>query len=417
MFSKTVLNNGLRILSERIPHVRSVSIGVWICAGSRDESKEENGLSHFIEHMSFKGTKKRTAKQIASEIESIGGSLNGYTDRENACFYAKVLDTHLEVAVELLADIILNSIYAEEEIEKEKDVVKEEIRMYEDDPEELIPDVFANALWQDHPLGRPILGDAEIVSRFSREDIIRYRERHYLPCKMIICAAGNLEHDRLIDAVNKFFVSSLSEKVQLETIASSTDTPKAVYQQVNVDRPTRHVYFCLGKEGIKRNHPDRFTLGLLSVILGGGMSSRLFQEIRENRALAYTIQTIGASYKDTGYFGIAGSTSPKKLPKVFDLIYQELNKLIQSGVSPEELRSAKEQLKGNLMLGLESTGARCFRLADMEIYFNQYFTLDETIAKIEAVTLEDINRLANQLFSQNQFTLATIGPQQKLTFP
>ncbi|MDI6784334.1 MAG: pitrilysin family protein [bacterium] len=410
MFHKTVLDNGLTIVSERIPYVRSVSIGVWMLAGSRQEEAEQNGLAHFIEHMNFKGTPTRTAKQIATYIESVGGSMNASTDRELACFYAKVLDQHLPLACDLLSDIVLHSNYTPADVEKEKDVVIEEIRMYEDDPDELLTDIFAATLWKDQALGRPIYGSAQLVQSFKQDDVIRYRQQNYLPENIVISAAGNLEHQQLVDCIHQHF-----ELVQNGNRITKSPEPKplANYQKVTLDRELEQIHFCLGTESLPRPHPDRYILSVLGVILGGGMSSRLFQEIRENLGLVYTIHSFGVAFRDTGYFAIAGATGPKKLNKVIQLVKTELKNMAQEPVTEEEFNNAKEQLKGGMMLSLESTGSRMTRLADLQIYLGKYISLDETIQKIDAVTREDILRLATQLFADSKQTLTAIGPMKK----
>ena len=410
MFHKTVLDNGLTLVSEYIPHVRSVALGVWILSGSRQEEKPQNGLSHFIEHMTFKGTPTRTARQIAETIESVGGMMNASTDRELACFYAKVLDQHLPLACDLLSDIVLHSKYDPKDVEKEKNVIAEEIRMYEDDPDELITDLFASTLWKDQPLGRPIYGTKKIVQSFTRNDILGYWKQHFRPENIVISAAGNLEHQKLVDCVHAHFYL-VKNGVKIDKPAQPK--PQSFYQKVTLDRPLEQIHFCLGTESIPRSHPDRYTLSVLGTILGGGMSSRLFQEIRENLGLVYSIHSYGVYFRDIGYFAIGGATGPKKLNKVIQLVKTELKKMVGKLVTKKEFLNAKEQLKGGMMLALESTGSRMTRLADLQIYFGKYISLDETISKIDAVTREDVLRLAQQLFSDGNQTLVAIGPVKK----
>ncbi|MCX7919156.1 MAG: insulinase family protein [bacterium] len=411
MFNKTVLDNGLTIVSERIPHLRSVSLGVWILAGSRQEEATQNGLAHFIEHMTFKGTTTRSAKQIAIEIESVGGMLNASTDRELACFYAKVLDQHLPLACDLLSDIVLHSKYDPIDVEKEKNVVIEEIRMYEDDPDELITDIFAATLWKDQPLGRPIYGTKDLVRTFTQNDIFNYRKQHYQPENMVIAAAGNLDHQQLVDCVATHFHLIPNGNSPAPKLL---EKPQPFYQQVTIDRPLEQLHFCLGTESIPRSHPDRYALGILGTILGGGMSSRLFQEIRENLGLVYSIHSFGVYFRDTGYFAVSGATGPKKLNRVFQLVDKELKKMVDELVTEEEFRNAKEHLKGWMMLALESTSSRMTRIADLQIYFNKYISLDETIARIDAVTPDDVKRLATQLFADSKLTTVVIGPIDKI---
>jgi predicted Zn-dependent peptidase len=411
MYQKTILENGLKIISEKIDSVRSVTIGIWILAGSRHEEKSEAGLAHYIEHVTFKGTPTRTPKQIAAEIESVGGSLNAMTDKEIACFYAKVLDTHLSTAVNLLSDIVLNSTYPTAELEREKGVILEEIRMYEDDPDEVAIDTFTSGLWPEHAIGRPTIGYAETVSSFTREDVFRYREKHYPISNILVTAAGNLEHDQLVKLISEVFPSGKSNN---GTVSSNGKPPAPQFSKQNVEKPIEQIHFCMGTQSFPRNHPDRFGVSVLSVILGGGMSSRLFQEVREKLGLVYGIGAFGQSFRDTGMFGIMAGTSPEKYNKVVEVIHRELELIRKEQVSEQELLDGKEQLKGNIVLGLESSNSRMIRLAEQEIYFGQHFSIDELLVKIDAVTRDDIQRLAVDLFDESKLSLAVVGPISKI---
>lgn len=411
MYQKTVLENGLKIISEKIDSVRSVTIGIWILAGSRHEEKSEAGLAHYIEHVTFKGTPTRSPKRIAAEIESVGGNLNAMTDKEIACFYAKVLDTHLSTAVNLLSDIVLNSTYPTAELEREKGVILEEIRMYEDDPDEVAIDTFTSGLWPDQAIGRPTIGYIETVSSFTRDDVARYREKHYPISNILVTAAGNLEHDQLVKLISAVFPSGKSNNGK---VSSNEKSPAPQFPKQNVEKPIEQIHFCMGTQSFPRNHPDRFGVSVLSVILGGGMSSRLFQEVREKLGLVYGIGAFGQSFRDTGMFGIMAGTSPEKYKKVLEVIHRELELIRKEQVSEQELLDGKEQLKGNIVLGLESSNSRMIRLAEQEIYFGQYFSIDDLLLKIDAVTRDDIQRLAIDLFDESKLSLAVVGPISKI---
>jgi len=411
MYKKTVLENGLKIISEQIDSVRSVAIGIWILAGSRHEEKPEAGLAHFIEHVTFKGTPTRSPKQIAAEIESVGGNLNAMTDKEIACFYVKVLDTHLSRAVNLLSDIVLNSTYPTKELNREKGVILEEIRMYEDDPDEVALDTFTSGLWPDHAIGRPTVGYIKTVDSFTRNDILHYRQRHYSIPNMLVTAAGNLEHERLVDLVSTVFPMGKSAN---EFVHSDENSPTPQFPKQKVEKPIEQIHFCIGTQSFPRNHPDRFAISVLSVILGGGMSSRLFQEVREKLGLVYGIGAFGQSYRDTGMFGIMAGTSPEKYKKVEEIIHRELKLISKEPVSEQELQDGKEQLKGSIVLGLESSNSRMMRLAEQEIYFGQYYTVDEILANVDAVTKEDIQRIAATLFDESKLSLSVVGPISKI---
>ena len=411
MFQKTVLDSGLTIISETMEHLRSVTLGVWISAGSRHETPAEAGLAHYIEHVTFKGTPTRNPKQIAQEIESVGGILNAMTDKEICAFYAKVLDTHLELAVNLLADIVLNSTYPDEELEREKNVILEEINMYEDDPDEVAMDKFIDGLWKDSSLGRPTIGFKETVTSFKPDHVRAYRKKHYIYSNVTIAAAGNLNHDELVDYVQKEFSKT---SLSLSTDIHEPHLPQVQYQQVFTDKPIEQIHFCLGTDSFKRSHPDRYTMTILSAILGGGMSSRLFQEIREKRGLVYGISTYGQSFRDTGMFGVMAGTSPELYEQVKDLITVELLKIAKEPVTVSELQDAKEQLKGHLVLGLESSYSRMMRIAELQIYFGKYIPLDEVIEKFDAVSIDDVQRLSQQFFRPEKLALSVVGPLNKL---
>jgi len=403
-FRKETFPNGFTLLTEKIPHVRSVSIGVWSKIGSRHEPPELAGISHFLEHMFFKGTKRRSAEEIARTIDSVGGSLDAFTTRENTCFYAKVLGEHLPLAVDLLSDILLCSLMGERELEKERQVILQEIKMVEDSPDDLIHDLFAQTLWPDHPLGRPVLGRMDTLARIERKDLFSFLHDYYRPNHCIIAAAGNLEHEELAELLWKSFGewSGLG-------LPTNTSAPLCQYRHWEDWRDLSQVHLCLGVAGLPYDHEDRYALYLLNCLLGGGISSRLFQEVRERAALVYSIYSYQASFRDSGQLVIYGGTGPEHYREVLSLIEKELYRLERELLSTEELQRTKDQLKGNLLLGLESTNARMIRLAKMEIYFGQFFNLEEIIQGIEEITPQRVKDLAFRLFGSHQYTLTAIG--------
>ncbi|MBW2192280.1 MAG: insulinase family protein, partial [Deltaproteobacteria bacterium] len=343
--NKTILSNGIRIITKKMPHIRSVSMGVWVNVGARDESIAENGLSHFIEHMIFKGTKKRTSFNIAKEFDAIGGHTNAFTGMENTCYHAKVMDSHLETMVDILTDIFLNSVFDPEEVERERLVILQEIGMLEDSPEEYVHLLTGGAFWGDNPLGRPVIGNRENISTFDAKAIVGFFRRFYQPDRIVISAAGNLEHDRLIDLVGEAF----------ESIRPGADLPEPVTPEgcstVEIhQRPLEQVHLCLGAKGVSITDPQRYAFSIMNTIFGGNMSSRLFQEVRERRGLAYYVYSFAASYIDTGMFGAYAGVDPKKAYDTTVLILKEIRRFQAAPVDSDELNDAKEFLKGNLML-------------------------------------------------------------------
>ncbi|MCJ7616443.1 MAG: insulinase family protein [Desulfobacterales bacterium] len=403
--SKTVLNNGIRILSKKIPHARSVSMGVWVNVGARDETLSENGLSHFIEHMIFKGTKKRSALQIAKEFDSVGGNTNAFTTMENTCYHAKVMDTHLETMVDILSDIFLYSTFESIEVEKERAVIFQEIGMTEDSPEEYIHILLGNSYWGDNPLGRSILGSRENILSFDAETIRGFFSRLYQPERIFISVAGNIEHDRLINLLGQ----------QFESINAGDSFPVRVTPtgQSKVDihsKDLEQTHICMGTKGLSITDQKRYTFSLINTILGGNMSSRLFQEIRENRGLAYSIYSFISSHDDTGMCGVYVGVDPKNAKEAIEVILNEIFKLKKIPVDSTELRSAKEYTKGNLMLASESIDNQMVRLAQNEIHFGRHIPLQEVVNKIEEVTTDDIIDLASTLFGNDQLAITLLGP-------
>ncbi len=404
VFRKEVLDNRLVILTERMPAVRSVSLGVWIQVGSRHEEEGQAGTSHFIEHLLFKGTEKRSAEEIAKAIDGVGGTLDAFTAREHTCFYAKVLGEHLPLAVDLLSDLLLHPRLDPRDIEKERGVILQEIKMVEDAPDDRVHDLFAQAIWPDHPLGRPILGRRETLEQVGRDEIVKYMDRYYRPDRAIISAAGDLDHEALVDLVVAAFEGWQGRSRPV------TDFPPVSHPALsNEDRELSQVHLCLGVDGLPYAHRERYTISVLNNILGNGMSSRLFQEIRERRGLVYSIYSYHAAYRDAGLFVVYAGTDSEHYQEVVDLIEATFRKVRDEPVDPEEFRRAREQLKGNILLGLESTSSRMTRLAMMQMYFNRNFGLDEIITGIEEVTPERLQQLTQTLFADGARTLTSIG--------
>lgn len=408
IYQKAVLDNGIRIVTEKIPYLRSVSIGIWINSGSRDEDDINRGISHFLEHLAFKGTEKRSAKQIAFEMDSIGGQIDAFTSREYTCYSAKVLDEHLPIAIDLLSDILLNSTYKPSDIEKERQVILEEIKYVEDNPTDYIYDLLYKCVWSEHPLGRPILGNVESIKKIGRDAVIAHLDKHYLPRNMVIAAAGNIDEDKLRKMLERSF-GNLKRNGP-----SQRQTPPEIKKNLIIkERELEQIHFCLGTKGLKSADDNRYNGYILNTILGGSMSSRLFQKIREDYGLAYSIHSFISPYADTGLLGIYAGTSPAFFNKVLKMSLEELKILRNVKVSDNEIKRSKDQLKGNLILSLESSTSRMNQLAKQEIYFGRYFSMDEIIAEIEKVRGDNIQSLAEKLLEDSFFNLAILGPVKK----
>jgi predicted Zn-dependent peptidase len=401
----TTLANGVRVITEAMPHVRSVSVGIWIGAGSRRETPEQNGISHFIEHMLFKGTTRRSAEDIARSVDSIGGNLDAFTAKELVCFNTKVLDEHLSLAFDVLADLVLHPLFREEDIEKEKGVILEEIKMEADSPDYLVHEIFSSNFWKDHPLGKPILGTRETVKKFDSQGIRNYYGTVYAPANLIVTAAGNLTHERLVGLVREHFESAAPGEVLTPDEAPSTHARIALRNKKALEQ----VHLCLGVPSYPLPHHERFACYVLNTLLGGGMSSRLFQNIRERQGLAYAVFSELSPYRDTGCLSIYAGTSVESARKVVESILKEFRQLKEQTVSDEELRRAKDHLKGSLMLSLESTASRMSNLARQEMYFGHFFSLDELVESIEKVSAEDVQRIALTFFDPKQIALTVLG--------
>jgi len=411
--SKTTrLDNGIRLVTEKIVEMRSVAMGIMAGVGSGQEEHGNAGISHFIEHMAFKGTKKRSAFQIASELDAVGGKMNAYTSKEMTMYYAVVLDKHLDTAVDVLSDIYLNAVYDPKEMELEKGVIVEEIKMYEDTPDELIHDLFAEVILHDHPLARPTIGSEKTVRSIGKDDILRFVKEHYTPDNTIIALAGNVDHDKALNMIAPAFSGLQGKKP-----AAELSIPKVKKASKLKHKKTEQVHLCLGTAGPSQRDDDRYAFSVLDVVLGGSMSSRLFQEVREKRGLAYSIYSYNATLKDSGLYVVYSGTSKNTFRQVIDVIVAELGKVKKSGISKEEMLRSKEHLKGSLVLGLESTSSRMGWLARSQFYYDRVITFDEVFSKIDKVTHDDIIRIANKYIRDEDLTLTVIGDLTESELP
>ena len=405
MVTREVLDTGLRLITESMPHVRSVSIGVWLMRGSRHETPAQSGIAHFVEHMLFKGTATRTAEDIAQAIDSIGGQLDAFTAKEYASYYIKVLDDHLPLAVDLLSDIVLNPAFADEELEREKKVILEEIKMVEDTPDDLVHELFTQHFWEGHSLARPILGTKETVEAFTSEILRDYFGGVYTAPNLIVSAAGNITHERVRELVDRVF-----ERLPREAAVFSDQAPKVVPQVIVRSKELEQSHLCLGTSSYPQNHDDRYVSYIMNTVLGGSMSSRLFQNVREKRGLAYAVFSGLSAYRDAGNITIYAGCANDAVPQVVDLCVDELRGMKQALVPDAELRRAKDHLKGSLMLSLENTASRMSHLARQEIYFDRHFGLDETLAGVERVSADDVQRVACDLFANGSLAATVLGP-------
>jgi predicted Zn-dependent peptidase len=409
---RDVLDNGLRILTERMSQVRSISIGVWLTRGSRHETAERSGIAHFVEHMLFKGTGMRTAEDIAQAIDSIGGQLDAFTAKEYASYYIKVLDEHLPLAIDILSDIVRNPAFSPEDIEREKKVVVEEIKMVEDTPDDLVHELFTQGFWENHPLGRPILGTKETVESFNTALLRDYFRNAYTAKNLIVSAVGNLEHARVRELVEEK-LGSLTEPGE----HVSDEAPRVVPKILVRNKELEQSHLCLGVGSYPQNHEDRYSSYVLNTLLGGSMSSRLFQNVREKRGLAYAVFSGLSAYRDAGSFTIYAGCSNEAVGEVIDLVVEELRGVKNSPVHDTELQRSKDHLKGSLMLSLENTASRMSHLARQEIYFDRQFGLDETLQGIGYVTTADVQRVAADLFRDGSLSATVLGNVNGLKIP
>ena len=408
MYNKTVLENGVKILSEKMEHIRSISLGIWVGVGSRDEMEGENGISHFVEHMIFKGTRNRSSLQIAKVLDAIGGLSNAFTGKEHTCYHSKVLDKHLPTLAEILSDIFLNSIFDPQDMDRERQVILQEINMMEDTPEDRIHVLFNRLCWIDHPLGMCVLGTDESVSNIKKETILNYINRFYTPPRIIITAAGNIEHDALVAHFEPLFNS----------IKSGTEDPPRSIPHVHADiscqwKDLEQVHICLGGKAPNLSSDVRFAGAVLNTILGGNMSSRLFQEIREKRGLAYSLYSFLSAYMDTGLMGVYVGTDPSQVNQVLEIVNREIRKIRDGEVSESDLSAALEHLMGGVLLGAENTDVRMMRLAKNDYVFGRYVSYDELVAKLQEVTVDQVVAVAQDTFQNDEVSLVTLGPTKR----
>jgi predicted Zn-dependent peptidase len=412
MYRKDTLANGIRVVSETLPKTRSLSIGVWVKVGSRHEPKEIGGVSHFIEHMFFKGTHKRSARDIATEIDSLGGEMNAFTSQESTTYYIKVLDEHLPVAVDILSDILLGSKFDPAEMEKERKVILEEIKGVEDTPDDYIHELFTATVWPDNSLGRPILGTKETIKSLKHNDIVKYIEDYYSPREIVISVAGNFEHARLIELLENAFGKLSRTGISKQDVSPSYNRAVTVRK-----KQLEQVQVCLGCKGLHYTHEDRFVVMALNTILGNSMSSRLFQEVREQNALAYSIYSYVTAYRDAGLLTVYAGTDPANTIQAIQLIVKEFRKIRDEGITSAEETRVKDQIKGNLVLSLETSNSHMGRIARQEIYFGKYLSVDDIIRSVDKVTAEQVQRLARQLFTRESLSLSILGPLNKADVP
>lgn len=406
---KTVLPNGLQIVTEQIDSVKSVTAGIWVKTGSRNETDKQAGITHYLEHMLFKGTENRSSYDIALSMESVGGYLNAFTSTEYTCYYARCLDTKLPVALDVLTDMVKNSTFPEEEMDKEKKVVLEEMKMYRDSPEDVLFEEFSGRVFDHHPIGRPVIGYEETVSSFSRQNLFDYVENRYQPSNILVAVAGNVDHNKVVE-----LVSSLLDQPQ-EKDVERVDQPLTDYNpfKKKISKPIEQTHMVIGRRGLFYNHPNRYLLLLANTILGGGMSSRMHQNIREKYGYCYAIGTFNQSYTDSGLFGVYIGTDREYVSHVRDLITNEFETIRNNPVPKQELEEAKAQLKGKLMLSQESTNNRMTRLAKSEIYFDRYISLDELVKNIDAVTSEELLEFSDSFFDPEIFSETLLLPEKK----
>ena len=400
------LPNGIRVITERMPHVRSVSVGVWIATGSREETEQQTGLSHFIEHMVFKGTKNRTAEQIARSADSIGGGLDAFTSKEVVSYNIKVLDEHLPQAFDVVTDLVRNPLFEKKDLEKEKGVILEELKMETDNPEYLLHELFSSNFWKGHSLGRSILGTHQTIRSFNRDMVERYYRQIYAPANIIVTAAGSLDHRHLVRLTEKHLGELKARPFRHTNPVPQPHAPLVFRDKKNLEQ----VHLYVGVPSIPMPHESRFACYILNAVLGGGMSSRLFQNIREKQGLAYSVYSDLSLYRDAGCMLIYAGTSTKNAEKVVKSIVNEMHEAAATPVTPEELRRAKDHLKGSIVLGLESTSSRMANLARQETYFHRFMSMDEMLERIENVTAEEVQALAQEFFDPKQTAVAMLGP-------
>ncbi|MFA6308266.1 MAG: pitrilysin family protein [Clostridia bacterium] len=409
MYQRITLDNGIRMVCEKIPYMRSVSIGIWVANGSANENRENNGISHYIEHMLFKGTNKRSAKEIAESIDNIGGQINAFTGKDCTCYYTKTLDTHMDIAFDVLSDMFFNSKFDKKDMDLERNVIIEEISMYEDSPEELAHDMLSETVWNGNSLGYPILGDKKSLGSIDSEVIKDYIKKNYTQNHCVISVAGNYDIEKLTELVNRYFGSwEPKTKEKKESNPVSFISNKSVKE-----KDIEQIHLCMGFEGLESGNDDFYTLLTINNVLGGGMSSRLFQRIREQKGLVYSIYSFPSSYKSAGLFTIYAGMNPENLNRVTELISDEISKLIKTGISKDELEKSKEQLKGNYILGLESTSSRMNSIGKSELILNRIYTPQQVLKKIDKISIENVEKLVKKTFDTDKRSISVVGNIKK----
>ncbi|MDH6122455.1 pitrilysin family protein [Kitasatospora sp. GAS204B] len=408
---RTVLPGGLRVVTETLPTVRSATFGIWVGVGSRDETPVLNGATHYLEHLLFKGTERRSALEISAALDAVGGEMNAFTAKENTCYYARVLDTDLPLAIDVVCDMLTGSLIRPEDVEAERGVILEEMAMAEDDPGDVVHDLFAKVIYGDAPLGRPILGTQETVKGLTRDQIAGFFKRRYKPEQLVVAAAGNLDHRVVVKQVEEAFAGLLakSDAAPAEARRGLRAVRTAGRLEV-LNRSTEQAHLVLGVPGLPRHDERRWALGVLNAALGGGMSSRLFQEVREKRGLAYSVYSYSSSYADSGLFGIYAGCQPKRVEEVLRICREELDKVIAEGITEEELSRAIGQISGSTVLGMEDTGSLMNRIGKAELAYGHHLSVDEMLAKIAGVTLDDVQAVAREVLGAHRPSLALIGP-------
>ncbi|MFA5527236.1 MAG: pitrilysin family protein [Peptostreptococcales bacterium] len=401
------LNNGAELIMEKIPFARAVAIGIWVKTGSIDEDEKNNGISHYIEHMLFKGTEKRSAKDIAYEIDKIGGQINAFTGKETTCYYVKVLDSHVKEGADVLLDIVFNSIFDDEEMEKEKTVIYEEINMYEDSPQDTVHDLLSQIILDGHPLGQGIIGTHDTISNFTRQSVMDYFKKHYITNNMVISVAGNIDEGEIIDLFQKGIVDKASQFAE-----TYQEIPEYKADRKMKKKDIEQAHLCIGTKGVRLDHDEYYPRAILSNIMGGSMSSRMFQKIREEKGLAYSVYTFTTSYVQDGLFGVYAGVNPNQLMETARLMVEELELLGKDGITIEELNTAKEQLKGNYILNLDSVSGRMASIGKSQLLLGKIYTPDEMIEKINKVSMEDMNKIMKSMTDIDQYSVAVVGKNE-----
>jgi len=407
MLHKDILSNGIRVVTEELSFVHSVSIGIWVGTGSRYEDKSNHGISHFLEHMLFKGTKNRTAKQIAESLETVGGQINAFTAKEYTCYYAKVLNDHFDLAIDVLADMFLNSLFRAEDMEKERNVILEEIKMYEDTPDELVHDIYSKIMWQIDPLGQSIIGTSDSVGKISLEQLISYYKSTYVPPNVVIAVAGNIKREVVLNKLEELFSKLSGEKPKTQLII-----PQSFSNTAFVPKDIEQMHICLGFPGLPSQHDSIYALTVLNHVLGGGLSSRLFQEVREDRGLTYSIYSYHSGYSNAGLFGVYAGTSEQNAEEVVEIVLKQIDNIKKKGITKDELENTKEHIKGTVLLSLENSSNRMNRLGKSEISYDRIITTEEVVEKVMKVTLDNVMDIAHKVFGWENLSFAAVGPKE-----